>query len=70
MSKLFHDIVKEIPEDNEFYYLFNTHGTLIGEGEWEEENQCFYDNENDITYNVEDLDYFMEIPTLEQMKLL
>ena len=70
MSKLFHDIINEVPEDGQYYYLFTKYGALIGEGEWEEDNQCFYDNENDIQFNPENLDYFMETPTIEQMKTL
>lgn len=70
MSKLFHDIIKETPENGQYYYLFNKYGTLVGEGEWEEDNQSFYDNENDETYNIDYCDYFMETPSENQMKAL
>ena len=69
MDKLFYKKT-ERPVNGNYYYLFNKRGNigiLCGEGEWEEENQCFYDNNEDRTYYLEDIDYYMNIPTEEQL---
>ena len=70
MSKLFHDIITEEPVDGEYYYLFTKFGALIGEGEWEADNQDFYNNQDDITFLPENIDYFMSAPSKEQLKSL
>jgi hypothetical protein len=69
MSKLFHKKT-ETPVNGNYYYLIRKYGTtgnIIGEGEWEDENECFYDNNEDKTYHLSEIDYYMEMPKEEQL---
>ena len=72
MKKLFHKKT-EIPVNGCYYYLiakYGKHGNIVGEGKWEEDNQCFYDNTNDKEYYLDNIDYYMEMPDDEQLENL
>ena len=69
MEKLFHK-AEETPINGSYYYLLKKYGRyarIIGEGEWEEDNECFYDNNDDRTYYLNDIDYYMETPDQDQL---
>jgi len=69
MDKIFHNS-SETPIAGSYYYLirkFGRYGRIIGEGEWEEDNECFYDNDNDRTYHLSEIDYYMELPEQDQL---
>ena len=63
MEKLFHK-AEETPINGSYYYLLKKYGRyarIIGEGE------CVYDNNDDRTYYLNDIDYYMEMPDQDQL---